>query len=279
MEEKHKSPPHNQSTSLSGMLRVLIIGPGKVGRSFSNSLQPPFVCVGLWGRKETWGYSPDRLKKVPAGTHLVLLTIPDHEIDHLVTSLEIHPSTQLAHVSGILPAFRRGGKIISKLHPAGSFAEVVRMKAFEKLGFLIEHDPTGILRRLVFSLGGVPVEGAFPPALYHAACVFASNYLNTLAATADELFEKAGLSPHQARAFTQGLQKSVLANLEHQSPLKSLTGPIQRGDQATVESHLKSLEKYPELLQFYKAMGLRTIEALDGSSIIDQIGSDPFKKT
>ena len=68
-------------------------------------------------------------------------------------------------------------------------------------------------------------------ALYHAGAAIASNYLVTLHRVASELFEAAGapaagLAPLMRRTIDNGFE---------------LTGPISRGDWATVERHREAI--------------------------------------
>ncbi len=95
--------------------------------------------------------------------------------------------------------------------------------------------------------------------LYHAAMVFASNYLVTVTATAVELLERTGLD--------RDLALRVLAPLQHRTvdvAGGSPTGPIARGDAETVAAHLEAVG--PELASLYRALGRATLPLVDPSS-------------
>lgn len=95
--------------------------------------------------------------------------------------------------------------------------------------------------------------------LYHAAMVFASNYLVTLTATAVELLERTGLE--------RDLALRVLAPLQHRTVEvagASPTGPIARGDAETVSAHLEAVG--PELAPLYRALGRATLPLVDPGS-------------
>jgi hypothetical protein len=64
--------------------------------------------------------------------------------------------------------------------------------------------------------------------LYHAAAVFASNYVVTVTALAEELERTAGV-PDPLGALTP-LQEATLANVHRVGPAEALTGPAVRGD-------------------------------------------------
>ena len=104
---------------------------------------------------------------------------------------------------------------------------------------------------------------------YHAAACFCSNYLVTITAIAQQLFER--WTPDKARAlqFLLPLLDGTVSNL-HQTSLarKALTGPIARGDVGTVAGHLKIL---PEELQLvYRELALQTVRLASENGSIDE---------
>src|SRR5205085_2084532 len=66
--------------------------------------------------------------------------------------------------------------------------------------------------------------------LYHAASVFASNYLVTLSAMAKNCYSKAGLNDKLAEDFTLALMSQALEKVRRLQPKDALTGPLQRAD-------------------------------------------------
>ena len=92
--------------------------------------------------------------------------------------------------------------------------------------------------------------------LYHAAMVFASNYLVTITATAVELLERTGLD--------RGLALRVLAPLQHRTvdvAGAAPTGPIARGDAETVAAHIDAIGA--DLAPLYRALGRATLPLVD----------------
>jgi predicted short-subunit dehydrogenase-like oxidoreductase (DUF2520 family) len=88
--------------------------------------------------------------------------------------------------------------------------------------------------------------------VYHAASVIASNYLVTLTHAAVSLLGRAGLEREAAL--------TALAPLQHRSvDVAGLppTGPIARGDAATVAAHLQAVG--PELEPIYRVLGRATL--------------------
>ena len=93
-------------------------------------------------------------------------------------------------------------------------------------------------------------------AAYHAAAAIASNFLVALEESAAELAERAGVE--DAREILAPLVLRSAANWADRGD-EALTGPIARGDEATVERHREALrELAPELLGLYDALAERT---------------------
>jgi len=71
--------------------------------------------------------------------------------------------------------------------------------------------------------------------------VFASNYLVALVAVAARLMAEAGIGEDRALAGLLPLARGTLENVAAAGPAAALTGPIARGDVATVRRHLMAL--------------------------------------
>ena len=103
---------------------------------------------------------------------------------------------------------------------------------------------------LARTLGLQPFEltdGARP--LYHAGAAIASNYLVTLYRTAAGLFEQVGAPPE---ALVPLMRRTIENGFE-------LTGPIARGDWATVDRHLEALHaSAPGVEPVYRALAEAT---------------------
>src|SRR6266508_2594109 len=94
--------------------------------------------------------------------------------------------------------------------------------------------------------------------IYHASAVFASNYFVVVEAVAQRLLRHAGLSDAEAWQALRPLVEGTFQNLTHQEPLAALTGPVARGDEATIQRHLESLTRDDALL--YRALGRAALE-------------------
>jgi predicted short-subunit dehydrogenase-like oxidoreductase (DUF2520 family) len=188
------------------------------------------------------------------GAQIVLLCVPDRAIAEAARAVEQGP--WVAHVSGgthlgvLEPHARRFG-----LHPLQTFSRARGPEqldgAFAAVGGETEEAlATGF--ELAETLGLRPFElDDTLRALYHAGAVVASNYLVTLERAAAELMALAGAPPE---ALVPLMRRTIENGFE-------LTGPIERGDWATVEAHLEALdEQRPELRPLYETLAEATRE-------------------
>ncbi len=96
--------------------------------------------------------------------------------------------------------------------------------------------------------------------LYHAAGVFASNYVVTLLAIMEETAAEAKLPKNKIKEIYAPLIFAAISNVMKTSPAEALTGPIARGDVETVTKHLRALstKKLNHLVPLYSALGIET---------------------
>jgi predicted short-subunit dehydrogenase-like oxidoreductase (DUF2520 family) len=92
-------------------------------------------------------------------------------------------------------------------------------------------------------------------AAYHAAASMASNFLVTLQDAAERLLGTAGAD----RSILVPLVRATLENWASMGASAALTGPIARGDEATVARQRAAVsERAPELLELFDALCDRT---------------------
>jgi predicted short-subunit dehydrogenase-like oxidoreductase (DUF2520 family) len=88
--------------------------------------------------------------------------------------------------------------------------------------------------------------------------VFASNFVVTVLAEADRLFEAAGISD---RSTWLPLTRAGVDGVERMGTAAALTGPAVRGDAGAIESNLRALASdAPDAVAVYAAL---TAAALD----------------
>jgi predicted short-subunit dehydrogenase-like oxidoreductase (DUF2520 family) len=181
----------------------------------------------------------------------------------------VGPGAAVAHASGatgldaLAPA-RSAGAVVLALHPLQTCPTVeAAIERIPGAGFAVTSDAEDGLalgERLALEAGGRPfrlADDAKP--LYHAAAVFASNYLVTITAIAHELERAAGVDD-PARILGP-LQEATMANVERVGPADALTGPAVRGDAATVSRNLEALAaRAPEAVRPYVALAELALE-------------------
>lgn len=211
---------------------------------------------------------------------LTLLSVPDDAIaataQALADSGRVQPGAVVFHASGaaeaeILAPLRAVGAHVASLHPAFSFADPARaVMQFAATLCALEGDAAALppLQDFAAAIGARPF--ALAPggkAAYHAALSVASNYLVTLTDIARQLARQGGVDEALLPALLGPLMQGSLANALSMGPQQALTGPIVRGDAATVARHLVVLPL--ELQPAYRVLGERTV-ALAGARLPEE---------
>ena len=215
--------------------RIRVIGSGRVGSAVAARLSERGVAVG------------------DAEPELVLLCVPDGAIAETARSVPVGP--WIGHVSGATPLAALDPHVRRfSLHPLQTFVPGGRAEQLDGAWAAVTaEDPEAleVARSLAETLGLRPFELADRErTLYHAGAVFASNYLVTLERAASLLVEAAGAPREALRPL---LQRTVENGFE-------LTGPIARGDWATVEAHRAAIHAArPELDEVYDALAEATV--------------------
>lgn len=163
-------------------------------------------------------------------------------------AIVFHCSGALA--SGALEAARLAGAHVASAHPVRSFADPEAVAAqFAGTFFGIEGDDVAVttLTAALNAIGARPVPiDAAAKTVYHAAAVFASNYLVTVLDAALRAYQAAGIPEDVARELARPLAQESLANVFRMGPAAALSGPIARGDYATVARQQAAVSAWDE---------------------------------
>jgi predicted short-subunit dehydrogenase-like oxidoreductase (DUF2520 family) len=208
-------------------------------------------------------------QEVAEAAELVFITTPDDVITQVCGEVQWHEGQSVVHCSGahsvdILEPAKKLGAAVGSFHPLQTFADVDQ--AIENLSgsiFALEAEEPllSTLKELTLLLNGSWVElKPGDKVLYHAAAVFACNYLVTLFKLALDLWLDFGVSSREATRALLPLLQGTINNIDNIGLPDCLTGPVARGDSGTIERHLSTLEtRSPSLLTTYKELGLQTI--------------------
>lgn len=263
-----------------------IIGAGRVAQALAlglacHSAEPPLI----WGRSleklgaasaATGSEVAVSIHRIAVDCDTIAIAVSDDAIvsitDELAPMLTAGAEPFVFHVSGrsgtaILDPLRAQGALTAAIHPAMTFTgdperEVARMAAASFAITGSSPDATARARELVTLLGGASVEiDEAQRTLYHAALCHASNHLVTLLAGASHALAQAGVD-NPAALFAPLVRAALENSLDR--GFGALSGPLQRGDERTIEGHLAALAAHcPELLPAYRAMALATVEELE----------------
>jgi predicted short-subunit dehydrogenase-like oxidoreductase (DUF2520 family) len=258
---------------------VSIIGAGSVGSSLARVLhETGYTIVSVISRSGRPALALARAVKCKkAGTvvedispltELIIIATPDGSVAEVAKGLSRLKKLKVkklfvAHTSGVLSAdvlepLKRKGAIVSSIHPIQSFTSAGRTK-LKGIYFGLEGDPKAVARaeQLVNSIGGksITVPRDLKP-LYHVACVFASGYMVVFLNAISELAKCLDLKASWTEVFGP-LMTTAMENSVKHTTASALTGPILRGDLATVDCHLLALSKHaPEFLPLYTIGGI-----------------------
>src|SRR6184192_322000 len=258
---------------------VGIIGPGRAGVGLGLALAGAGYAVELHGRTRKAVPRPLTLTVGPgdqpppwiAQPAVVILAVRDDAIRSLAGALAdagaIRADQVVLHLSGVHGQEALGPLVGSRaalgsLHPLQTISDPER--AAERLKgawAAVEGMPRAVeaAERLAQDVGLRPFRIASQAKpMYHAGAVFASNYFVVVEAVAQRLLRHAGLTDAEAWQALRPLVEGTLENLLHEQPKDALTGPVARGDDATIRRHLASLTKDDALL--YLALGRAALE-------------------
>ena len=258
---------------------VGIIGPGRAGVGLALALVQAGYTVRLHGRRKKTVPKPleltvgaaDEPPAWVAQAGVLILAVRDDAISPLAEALAraeaVRADQVVLHLSGVLGQEALAPLVPSRaalgsLHPLQTISDPATAPArLEGTWAAVEGMP-----RAVQAAEGIAQELGMRPfrlsgkqkAIYHAGAVFASNYFVVVEAIAQRLLRHAGLSDTEAWQALRPLVEGTFENLTRQEPKDALTGPVARGDEATIRRHLESLTRDDALL--YRALGRAALE-------------------
>ena len=284
---------------------TFIVGAGPVATALAGALRLGGVPVlGLWARRA----APARLAGSIAGvaafssappdllleTEVVILAVRDQVITEVAQMLLgtglINTRHVLLHCAGAASARELLGPVadrvagIGTLHPLSAIADgKISMRALKGTVFGVEGDDAGrtTAGKLVAAISGIvlPLDGT-QMASYHAAAALASNYLVAAIDAAAAVLASAGVAADKAAQALIPLAEGALRNIAAHGTTGGLTGPVRRGDLATVTRHLEAIRDRPELAEIYRVLARRAVEIasrIDGRDAPDRTTLDAIR--
>jgi predicted short-subunit dehydrogenase-like oxidoreductase (DUF2520 family) len=225
--------------SESTLERCAIVGAGRLGHALATALRDAGLEVeGPLGR----GARPQ--------APVVLLTVPDGEIR---TAAGATPARLIGHCSGATTLEVFGDREGFSLHPLMTVPE--HGASFAGAGCAVagtSDRALAVARGLATALRMTAVEVPDEDrAAYHAAASIAANFLVTLEGAAERLAATAGVP----RELLVPLARAALENWAANGAEQALTGPVARGDEATIARQREAIEqRAPDLLDAFDAL-------------------------
>jgi predicted short-subunit dehydrogenase-like oxidoreductase (DUF2520 family) len=220
---------------------VAVVGAGRMGRAVAGALRAAGRTVdGPLGRGAT-----------ATGADVVLLAVPDQAIAD--AAAHVTPGPFVGHLSGATTLGPLAGHRAFSLHPLMTVtADGAAFTGVPAAVAGADDEALAVARDLAEALGLVPFEvDDADRAAYHAAACIASNYLVTLEAVAEGLAATAGVS----RDALVPLVRATVENWARLGPRDALTGPVARGDTATVAAQRAAVAtRLPEAIGVFDAL-------------------------
>lgn len=277
-----------------GHMDIAVVGAGRVGTSLAVLWQRAgHRIIAVAGGPATPTRAERHLPGVPVldaveaarGAQVVVIATPDAAIrlvcEEMAAAGVLERGSAAVHASGAtgldaLAAATAVGATTLSVHPLQTCptveAAVERIPGAAFAVTATDDDGFALGERLAHDAGGRPfrIDDERKP-LYHASAVFASNYLVTVTALAEDLERIAGVP--DPRAALAPLQEATLANVARVGPAEALTGPAVRGDAITLQRNLEALARYlPGAVRPYVALADLALSLAERSGRVDASG-------
>jgi predicted short-subunit dehydrogenase-like oxidoreductase (DUF2520 family) len=284
---------------------TIVIGAGPVATALAGAMRLGGVPVlGLWARRAAPARHAGSVAGVAAFSsappdllleaEVVILAVRDGVIGEVAEMLVgtglVNKRHVLLHCAGAASAEELLGKLatrvggIGTLHPLSAIADPkLAMRALKGTVFGVEGDAHGraMAAKLVNAIGGIVLElDSSQMAAYHTAAALASNYVVATIDAAAQVLASAGVAPDAAARALVPLAEGALRNVAQRGTTAGLTGPIRRGDAATIQRHLDALRDKPDVAEIYRALARRAVEIamrIDGADAPDRAGLDAIR--
>lgn len=262
---------------------INIIGAGRLGKTLGHL----FVREDILQVLGVFNFSEESAKKAVSfigegqsfaeiallpPADITLIATPDDKIIEASVLMAKFQDIRLGniffHCSGVLTsdaiaALKKKGGYCASIHPMKSFSDpMIAVTNYQGTYCAMEGDreAIAILEPIFKAIGSITylIEKS-KKLTYHAAGVFASNYVVTLFHEAMACLLESDVEEEMALQIVASLMEDTLTNIVKTKHLKmALTGPIKRGDTETIQKHLSVLPEMRSSL--YGMLGLRTLE-------------------
>lgn len=198
---------------------------------------------------------------LPLSSDLYIIAVKDTAIEEV--------SNQLPEVKGLVvhTSGNTSMEVLSKHKHCGVFYPLQTISKHSEVNFAHvpmlletrEQEDMERLKQLADTIGAQSYEvNSDKRKIVHVAAVFANNFSNHLYGIAQQILTANNLSFDMLKPLIQ----ETANNIQTHNPQEVQTGPAVRGDQTTIDKHLKLLEGMPEYAQLYKLLSQNIKDSL-----------------
>jgi predicted short-subunit dehydrogenase-like oxidoreductase (DUF2520 family) len=265
-------------------LSIAIVGAGRLGSALATRLRsagytirevisrnnPRSLAVAQQLARKL-GTRAWTARAAPIQADLVWFCAPDSEVSKAAIQLsgKDWEGRVAFHCSGVLPSdalevLREKGAAAASVHPLMTFVKG-SVPVLRGVTFAVEGDARAVrmAHKIIRDLGGNAVRlRKQDKVAYHAFSTVICPLLVSLLASSEAVASLAGISAAKARRRMVPIIRQTLANYAKLGPARSFSGPIVRGDVATIRQHLSALTKLPVAQQVYVALAKAALEYL-----------------
>jgi predicted short-subunit dehydrogenase-like oxidoreductase (DUF2520 family) len=225
-------------------VKVCVLGRGKLGRTLAAALRAADAEVELRAARGKLAFPATR------GACCFVLAVPDSAIAPLAQRLAAQLAARdvVLHCAGSrgaeeLRACAERGAATGAFHPLISFASRRILPPLAGATFVSDGHPRAVrqARRLCRLLGAHCLAATVLGPAYHAAAALLANGGAALGYAAVQILRDLGIEQRAGQRALGALLASVAFNLQHVGVPQALTGPVARGDAATVKRHMRAL--------------------------------------
>ncbi len=203
---------------------------------------------------------------------IVWITVPDDAIADTASVLARAQDWKgriVFHSSGALTSdelapLRAQGARVASVHPMMTFVRDA-VPQFAGVAFAVEGDAVAVraARAIVDHLGGTAFSiRKERKVLYHAFGSFASPLVVALMSSLEQVARAAGIRRQDIKPMMVPLLRQTLRNYLKHDAAAAFSGPLVRGDVATVRKHLAELNGLPEAREVYVALAKAALKNL-----------------
>jgi predicted short-subunit dehydrogenase-like oxidoreductase (DUF2520 family) len=242
---------------------ISIVGAGRLGTALARRLSEAKYTVKKLTRKS--------VPITQLDAQVMWFCVPDADITRVAYSfsqfewqrkIAFHSSGTLS--SDALISLRDAGARVASVHPLMTFVKG-SVPELRNVPFAVEGDAAAVrvAKGIVRNLGGQVVTiKKQDKVAYHAFATMICPLLISLLAASEKAAALAGMSAAESRTRMLPIIRQTLHNYEKLGPAKAFSGPIVRGDVATVRAHLNALSKIPAAKNAYVALARAALDLL-----------------